>query len=180
MEAALVFRHAEKRQLLDFCIGIIVDAVRPDGPVLGTDRTVFVDMLSSFFEMLPELFGRLLGEYLMESHADGVYFLLPDRVFLLAASLEVHVYLIFWDGACHQLTVAAEDIASFGFYADTVFLQTVSHFRPILFLCRHDIEGLADDSESYDGQHYGNRHIARYHLVVFEFTHDGTLILVLI
>ena len=47
------------------------------------------------------------------------------------------------------MAVTTEDIAAFWLYTDTVSFQAVCHFCPVLLLCRHDVEGFADDSKSY-------------------------------
>ena len=134
----------------------------------------------SLLQVLLKLLGTLLWEDLMQSHTDGVHFLLPDRVFLLPAGFEVHIDLVLWDGACHQLSVATKDITSFGFHTDTVTLETVSHVRPVLFLGRHDIEGFADDGNTNNCEHYCDKHVARHYFIIVEFTHDGFLILVVV
>ena len=42
----------------------------------------------------------------------------PQRVILKGCSLEVHEYFIFWYRGCHQLSVATENVATVGLYAD--------------------------------------------------------------
>lgn len=132
-------------------------------------------LLVSLFQVLLEFLCRLLWEYLMQPHADRVHFLPPDRVLLLATSLEVHEDFVLRYRACHQLSVTAEDVSAFRFHADTVAFQTVCHIRPVLFLRRHDIEGFANDGKSHYSQYYSDRHISWHYFIIVELTHDGLL-----
>ena len=64
---------------------------------------------------------------------------LPQRVAVVVAngvggtSLEIHEHLVFGDAACHQLTITAEDIATSGFHAHRVTLQTGGYLCPVQF-----------------------------------------------
>ena len=58
MEAALVFREVEERQVFDFCVGVVTDALVPYSPVATL-------LFPSIVQMGLEFFGSLLREYLV-------------------------------------------------------------------------------------------------------------------
>ena len=41
----------------------------------------------------------------------------------------------------------------------------------------HDIEGLADDGNSDERQHYSDYHVALHNLIITELAHSGTSII---
>ena len=115
MESTLIRRQFEHRQRLHLAVCVIVNALRPYRPVACL-------LLSSFLKVLPEFISTLGWEDFVESHADGVHLYSEQRVFLLSACHEIHVYLVFRNTACHELSVATEDISSVGLHAYAVTL----------------------------------------------------------
>ena len=112
------------------------------------------------------------GEYLAESVTNGIYLAVPKRIVLLEGRcLEVDENPIFGNAAGHQLTIAAEDIASVGLHTDRVALQSVGHLRPVLFLGGHDIECLADNGKAYERHYDGDSHVARHYFIIVKFAH---------
>ena len=90
MKTAAVLSESEYWQFLHLRVSAVVDASLPYGPV-------GLVLLQTFHEMLAELVGRLFGEYVIESHADGVEFLHEQRVLACCAhGPEVEVQFILW------------------------------------------------------------------------------------
>ena len=128
--------------------------------------------------MFPELFGALRWKDSVQTHTDAVHLHCQQRVLLLSSSKEVHVHLELRYAACHQLSVAAEDIAAVGLYFYAVAFQPRCHLGPVLFLGRHYIKRLTDDGNAKYRQCYRNRKVAGHHFLSFKLAHfSGTFII---
>ena len=128
--------------------------------------------VTAFLQVLLELGSRALWEYLVQTLADRVELVEPQRVAVHeGGSLKVHVNLILRYRACHELSVATQDIATIGLYLYRVALQAVCHLRPVLLLGGHDIEGLADNSYADYRQHQGYRHVAGHYFLIAKLAH---------
>ena len=104
--------------------------------------------------MFPKFVGTLAWEDMVEPHTDGVHLYGKQRVLLLPTSHKVHVYLVFGNTACHELSVATEDITSVGLHAYAVALQARCHLLPVILFGSHDIGSPAHHDEPYDGQYH--------------------------
>ena len=166
METAAELGHVEDGQCLHSLEGVVVHTLGPDGPVLA-------HFLMSFLKVALELLHRFLGEDLVQAHADAVYFLVPEGVFLLAAHLEVHIHLVFRQRTGHQFTVVAEDVAAVGRHDQRVKFLLLCHFHPIVVLDGHDIGGLQDNGDAQQGHDGGDEGVAGDDIVVVESAHGG-------
>ena len=184
MEAAPVFRQREEGKTLHFAERIVVDASVPNGEVQGTDSTNLLTtylthnhLVVAFRQSKLELFCRTIWEYLVQTLAEAVELLHPQRVLLpnprrvVSSCLEVEVYLILRNAAGHKLSVTTEDIAATRLHAHTVTLQTGSHISPILFLGSHDIHGLANNGNTYHCHDYRDGEVAGHHFIGSELAH---------
>ena len=95
---------------------------------------------------------------------------------VVGTCLEVHVDLVFGKTASHELTVAAEDVATCRLDADAVALQTVSHLCPIVLLGSHNEHGLADNGKTNQRQDYCDGEVAGHYFITLELTHSVFLL----
>lgn len=125
-----------------------------DGTDFPTANLTHNHLVVTFRQSHFELCRRTGREYLVQTFAEAVELLHPQRVFLfhprriVGSSLEVEVYLILRDAAGHELSVATQDIAATWLHVHAIAFQTGSHVSPVLFLGSHDIHGLANDSHT--------------------------------
>ena len=88
VKSAAVLSESEHRQFLHFRVCAVVDTAFPYRPVC-------LVLLVAFHEVTVEFLCRLVGEYGVESHADGVEFLDKKRVLAsLAHGSVVDVQLV--------------------------------------------------------------------------------------
>ena len=167
MESTLVRRQFEHGQRLNLAIRVVVDTLGPYRPVTRL-------LLAPFLKVLSEFLGTLAWEDMIEPHADRVHLHGEQRVFLLPTSHEIHEYLVFGNTACHELSVATEDIPSVGLHTDAVALEARCHLLPVILLGSHDIGSLAHHRQTDDGQYHRYDEITRHYLVIFELAHSLT------
>ena len=68
-------------------------------------QIVAAAFFASLLQVRLKFCGTFIGEYLMQSFANLVHVVHQHGVFGVAARLEVHIYAVFGQGACHQFTV---------------------------------------------------------------------------
>ena len=95
---------------------------------------------------------------------------------VVGTCLEVHVDLVFWKTAGHQLSVATQNITTSRFDAHTVALQTVGHLRPVILLGSHDVHGLADNGKTNQRQDYCDGEVAGHDFIALKLTHSVFLL----
>ena len=177
METAFPYWFTEDGKAMYLAESVVIHPAGPDGPVASTYSTVFHHLMLAFQQMCLEFGSRLLWENLVQSIADGVNLGCPDRVALvytsriLGTSLEIHIYLILWDTAGHQLTVATQNISTIRLYGDAITLQSRGHLSPIILFGSHDVHGFAHYGKTNQREYYCYDEVARHDFIAIELTH---------
>ena len=110
----------------------------------------------------------------MQTFADTIHLLVPQRVLLFTTCLEVHIQLKLRQTARHESSVTAEDVTAYRLYIHTVSLQTVGHLHPVVTLHRSGIERLTYDHDAQQDHQVTDDLVARYDfLSVEETAHDS-------
>ena len=167
VESALVGSEAENWQRLHLGEGVIVDTTSIYRPVAAL-------LAASLYEMALEFFCCLLREYLVESLTDGVLLGIPKRVVAgFGQCLEVHEYLEFRQRTRHQLSCAAQDVASVRLHGHGVSLLSLGNLHPVVVLSRHDVECFSYDGGGNQGHDDGDGTIARHYFLMLKLAHSS-------
>ena len=172
VETALVGRHAEHRQTLHLGKGVVVDAAAVYCPVAAL-------LASPLYQIALEFLSALLREYLVQTLADGILLHIPQRVVLGGRQcLEVHKHLELRQRTRHQLTGAAQDVASVRLHGHGIFLLSLGNLHPVVVLGSHDVECLAHDGSRYQSHDDGDGAVAGHYFLMFKLAHSsGTLMM---